>query len=95
MDTPMTIKGQALTMSAVNAKIICKRAKMTQDEYRMLFVDTGCEFIEYIYDLPNPKSYLIELKDAFLSNPEFKYWKWWMAEWINYENIVHLRLHFI
>jgi len=88
MKTKATIRTTVLTESAVNGKIIRGRASMSLDEYRMLFMDIGCEFIENLFDVPGYD----DMIDFYLKSTESKYWKWWRAEWINHERYVYIRI---
>lgn len=88
MITKPTIITQALTESAVNGKIIRGRASMSLDEYRMLFMEIGCQFIEHLFDVPGYD----DMIDFYLKSTASKYWKWWRAEWINHERYVYRRI---
>jgi hypothetical protein len=88
MKTKATIRTQALTESAVNGTNIRRRAEMSLDEYRQLFFETACEFIDHLFDVPGYD----DMKEFYLSETASKYWKWWRAEWINHEREVYYRL---
>jgi hypothetical protein len=85
MKTKATIRTKALTESAVNGSNIRQRAKMTQDDYGLLFLDTGCAFIEHLFDLPGYE----DMMDFYLRDTASRYWKWWRAEWMNHERYVY------
>jgi hypothetical protein len=73
----------------LDQQFILRKSKMTEDDYKHLIFELGCQFVEYhiskCFDKAPAEFIKREINGILFST---FYWKWWLAEWKYIQNKV-------
>lgn len=76
---------EAITESEVLSANICRRANMSDLDYRLMFLELGCQFIDRLFDVPGYR----DMVEFYLFNTDSLYWKWWRSQWMEREREIY------